>query len=74
MFVFMRLLFYYFIGDNVFRVLRVLGVLFLYYLVFSIKSYILLCLVVRWRNVIMGFSNNLFIEFKELLCFFDSEL
>lgn len=38
------------------------------------KSHILLCLVARWRNVIMGFSNNLSIELEELSCTSDSEL
>lgn len=40
----------------------------------SAKSHILLCLVARWRNVIMGFSNNLSIELEELSCTSDSEL
>lgn len=40
----------------------------------STKSHILLCLVARWRNVIMGFSNNLSIELEELSCTSDSEL
>lgn len=40
----------------------------------STKSHILLCLVARWRNVIMGFSNNLSVELEELSCTSDSEL
>lgn len=50
------------------------GVSSLYHLAPSTKSHILLCLVARWRNVIMGFSNNLSTELKELSCSSDSEL
>lgn len=71
--VFMRLLFYYSIGDDAFRAPRALGVSSLYHLAPSTKSHILLCLVARWRNVIMGFSNNLSTELKELSCSPDSE-
>lgn len=74
MYVATRLLFSYSIWECAFRAPELLGVLSLYHLAPSTKSHILLCLVARWRNVIMGFSNNLSTELKELSCSPDSEL
>lgn len=62
------------VSDSAFRALWAPGVSSLYHLAPSTKSHILLCLVARWRNVIMGFSNNLSTELKELSCSPDSEL
>lgn len=72
--VFTGLLFYYSTLEYAFRAPGAPGVLSLYHLAPSTKSHILLCLVARWRNVIMGFSNNLSTELKELSCSPDSEL
>lgn len=61
-------------SDCAVRALQAPGVSSLYHLAPSTQSHILLCLVARWRNVIMGFSNNLSTALKELSCSPDSEL
>lgn len=73
-YVFTRLLFHYSISNTPPELRELLGVSSLYRLAPSTESHILLCLVARWRNVIMGFSNNLSTELKELSCSPDSEL
>jgi hypothetical protein len=61
------------IFAHAFRARKVPGASSLYHLTPRTKSHILLCLVARWRNVIVGFSNNLSTELEGLSCSPDSE-
>lgn len=61
------------IFAHAFRARKAPGASSLYRLTPKTKSHILLCLVARWRNVIVGFSNNLSTELEGLSCSPDSE-
>lgn len=61
------------ISAHASRARKAPGASSLYRLTLRTESHILLCLVARWRNVIVGFSNNLSTELEGLSCSPDSE-